>query len=80
MKIADRNGVKLRRSYRRTISNLMKAVHNCSNPKRVKNARKAERKLKTISGRLVRELQRKLLAEPLKGHAEELSLFQRVLS
>lgn len=79
VKIAERNAVKLRRSYRRTIPKLMKAVHNRSNPKRAKNARKAERKLKTIAGRLVREVQRKLPAEALKGHAEELSLFQRVL-
>ena len=80
VKIADRNGVRLRRSYRRTIPRLMKAVHNRSNPKRAKNARKAERKLGTIAGRLVRELERKLPAEALKEHAEDLALFQRVLS
>lgn len=79
-KIAGRHGVKLRRSYRRTIPKLMKAVHNRSNPKRAKNARKAERKFMTIAGRLVRELGRKLPAQALEEHAQVLSLFQRVLS
>ena len=36
----------------------------------------ADRKVKTIAGRLVRELQRKLAAE---SYSDELDLFQRVL-
>lgn len=80
VKLASRSGVKLRRSYSRTVPKLMKAVHNRSNPKRAKNARKAERKLRTIAGRLVRELRRKLPAEDLALNSGELALFERFLS
>lgn len=80
VKIAQSSGVKLRRSYRRTVPKLMKAVHNRANPRRARQARKAERKLKTISGRLVRELRRKLPPAELEAHARELGLFERVLS
>jgi IS5 family transposase len=78
--IAQRHEIKLRRSYRRTIPKLMKAVHNRSHPKRAKQARKAERKLRTIAGRLVRELRRKLSSEALENLSAELDLFDRVLS
>lgn len=78
--IAQGHEIKLRRSYRRTIPKLMKAVHNRSHPKRFKQARKAERKLRTIGGRLVRELRRKLSAEALQDLSSELDLFDRVLS
>jgi IS5 family transposase len=45
-----------------------------------KQARKADQKVKTIAGRLVRELERKLSAGMLGVYANKLSLFKRVLS
>jgi IS5 family transposase len=42
-------------------------------------ARKADRKVKTIAGRLVRELERKLSADALSRYATDLALFMRVL-
>ncbi len=77
--IAQRHGIKLRRSYRRTIPKLMMALHNRSHPKRAKQALKAQRKLRTIAGRLVRELRRKLRPEALRDLGSELDLFDRVL-
>ena len=77
--IAQRHEIQLRRSYRRTIPKLMMALHNRSHPKRAKQARKAQKKLRTIGGRLVRELRRKLSADALRDLGAELDLFDRVL-
>ena len=52
--------VKLWRSYSRTVPRLMKQQFNAKHPKRRKSARKALKQLKTIAGRLTRELERKL--------------------
>jgi transposase, IS5 family len=43
-------------------------------------ARKSARKLKTIAGRLTRELRRKLSKELLQKYEEEIKLFEKVLS
>jgi IS5 family transposase len=48
-----------------------------NHPKNHKKARKADKKIKTIAGRLVREVERKL---PAGLHADELALFKKVLS
>ena len=58
--IANQEGIKLRRSYVRTTKNLVRDTYNGTHPKRRKKANAAKRKLKTIAGRLVRELARKL--------------------
>lgn len=80
IKMADDQGISLRRSYKRTVPRLMKAQHNSKHPRRAKAARKAQRSLKTIAGRLVRELRRKLSAQALESYEEQLSLFEKVLS
>ena len=78
--IAEREGIQLRQSYKRTLKALMLAQRNGKHPKRRKKANAARRKIKTIAGRLVRELNRKLVG-PTKAHyQEQLALFQRVLN
>ena len=47
---------------------------------RGKNARKAQRKLKTIAGSVIRELLKKLPDETLKNYEAELLLYQRILN
>lgn len=79
-KIAEEEGIKLRRSYRRTVPKLMKAQHHRRHPKRAKAARAAARRLKGIAGRLTRELKRKLAEPSLKKHQETIHLFTRVLN
>ncbi|MBU2914434.1 IS5 family transposase, partial [Reichenbachiella agariperforans] len=75
--MAKKEGVKLRRSYVRTTKQLVRDTYNGAHPKRRKKANAAKRKLKTIAGRLVRELDRKLPDQQTK---ETLALFKRVLS
>ena len=58
--IAKQEGLAIRRSYVRTTKNLVRETYNGTHPKRRKKANAAKRKLKTIAGRLVRELERKL--------------------
>ena len=75
--IANKHGIKLRRSYKRTTKQLIRDTYNGTNPMRIKKARAAKRKLKTYAGRLVRELEREL-AEGMC--TKELAIFKQVLS
>lgn len=79
-KIAKKEGVEQRQSYRRVSKQLLRQTYNGKHPKRRKRAEKARRKLKTIAWRLIRELERKLPEEILLGYREELELYKKVLS
>ena len=77
--IAIKEGVKQRQTYVRTAKQLLRDTHNRKHPKRIKKALKADRKLKTIAGRLVRELERTLAATTLERHKKELNSYHRIL-
>jgi len=77
VKMAKRQAIVLRRSYKRTSKQLVRDTYNGTHPKRKKRADDAKRKLKTIAGRLVRELERKL---PEGASAGELELYKKVLA
>jgi IS5 family transposase len=79
IKIAKQNNIELRQSYTRVVKQLMIDQRFRNHPKRRKKARAAARKIKTIAGRLTRELQRKLPNEVLEQHMELFKIFQRVL-
>lgn len=74
--IAEKEGIELRQSYSRTLKKLGIDQRFRNHPKNGAKARKADKKVKTIAGRLVRELQRKL---PAESYSDELDLFQRIL-
>ena len=78
-KLADRNGVKLRRRYRKAVRQGVMAQRWRRDPKQRKAAHRALRKMKTIAGRLLRELERKLPAEVTEGQREIFALYGRVL-
>jgi len=77
VKKAKKEGITLRRSYKRTSKQLVRDTYNGSHPKRRKKANAAKRKLKTIAGRLVRELEGKL---PEGSYSNELALYRLVLA
>lgn len=79
-RIARQEGVQLRQSYRRTVKQLIRKQHNAQHPRRKKQATKALRKLKTITGRLVRDLVRKLPEERLEQHAALFAIFAQIMS
>jgi IS5 family transposase len=74
---AKKDSVVLRRSYKRTSKQLLRESYNGSHPRRRKKAKASRGKLKTIAGRLVRELERKLVPGEF---AAELELFKKVLA
>jgi IS5 family transposase len=74
--IAAKEGIELRQSYSRTLKKLGVDQRFRNHPKNGVKARKADKKVKTIAGRLVRELQRKL---PADNYNNELELFGKVL-
>ena len=78
-KIATKENVKQRQSYKRISKKLVRATYNGKHPRRKKNAQKAQRKLNTIAGRVVRELLKKLPSEILKKYEQELLLYQKIL-
>ncbi len=77
LKIADKEGLILRQTYTRTLKKLMVDLRFSKNIKNRKRVNKARRFVKTIAGRLVRELKR-LLPED-SSHSKELALFTQVL-
>jgi len=77
--IADEEGIVQRRSYKRKVKELLLQSRFASHPKRKKQARKAQRKIKTIAGSLVRELERKLNSDSQERHQHDLNLFKKVL-
>jgi len=78
--IAEEEGIELRQSYKRTIKNLSYQQRFRRSQKQQKIARKAAKKIKTIAGRLVRELERKLPADRFTKHSTTIELFKKVLS
>jgi len=78
--IALQTGVKQRQSYSRTAKQLLRNTHNAAHPKRKKSAHKAVQKLKTIAGRVVRELRRKLPDNMLQQFEDQLNLYEKILA
>ena len=78
--IAGKEGVKQRQSYVRTSKQLLRDTYNPNHPKRRKKARRAGKKLNTIAGRLLREIERKLPAKILANYEDELVVYKKVLA
>jgi len=79
-KVADEEGIGLRQSYRRVVKKLSHQQRFKNTKTGARNARKANKKIKIIAGRLVRELARKLPLGRLGIYLPDLKLYQRVLS
>ena len=75
--IADKEGLELRQTYTRTLKKLLMNQRFRHHPKNKGLAKKADKKVKTIAGRLVRELERKL---PPNFYQNDLELFRKVLA
>jgi IS5 family transposase len=75
--IADDEGIELRQSYTRILKKLLMDQRFRNHPKNKGKAKKADKKVKTIAGRMVRELDRKL---PPSLHQSILTLFKKVLA
>jgi IS5 family transposase len=79
-KVADEERIDLRQSYRRVVKKLSHQQRFKNTKTGARDARKANKKIKVIAGRLVRELARKLPLDRLGIYLPDLKLYQRVLS
>jgi len=77
--IAEQEDITQRQTYVRISKQLLRDTYNSAHVSRKKKAKKAGRKLKTIAGRLLRELERKLPEEVLETYEEEIALYKAVL-
>lgn len=73
LKIVHDKSLPLRQSYTRTLKGIYRAQRFRNHPKNRKKALKADRQLKTIAGRLVRELERNL--EGRNGYEKMFELY-----
>ena len=79
-KIVDEHDLPQRQSYKRTLKEIHRDQRFRNHPKNARKARKADRKLKTITRRLVREAERNLADRNLLDtYKEKISLYERVL-
>ena len=78
--IAQKEEVVLRQSYTQTVKKLSIIQRLRRNKGGDVKARKVSKKVKTIAGRLVRELERKLTPQALNRHSFDLQLFSKVLA
>ena len=79
-KIAEKENINQRQNYKRTIKKLLLKQRFAHHPKRRKEAKAALRKLKTIAGRLVRELERELGEIALGVYSEQLKNCNKIIS
>ena len=79
-KIAGKEGIRLRRSYVRESKQLLRDTYNGNHPKRVKQAKKARKRLKTIANIQLRDLEKRM--NPLQQflHEKSLELYKRAVN
>ena len=77
---AESENIQLRQSYRFVLKDLRMKCFNATHPRRRKAARKAQRKIKTIAGRLIRDVRRKMSSQALDIYGDSLNLFVKVLN
>jgi IS5 family transposase len=78
-KIADKENVELRQSYTQTVPKLRWAIRSKRTPGQKKQSGKALRKLRTIAGRLFREIDRNLDGITRKKYEKQLDIYKRVI-
>lgn len=79
-KIAHREGVKQRQTYKRVAKQHLRDAYFGHHPKRKKKATMARKKLRTIGNRVVRELERKLPEHLQKQYEKEFSNYKKALT
>ncbi len=80
VKIAKNEGIRLRQTYTRTLPQLVINQRHRNHPKRRKTAKAAARKIKTIAGRVLRDIENKMNTEQKAYYKKHLELFKKVLA
>jgi IS5 family transposase len=79
-RIAKRTGIKLRRSYKRESKQLLRDSYNGKHPRRMKKAKKARKRLKTIANAQIRDLKRKMNETQIAAYHDKLELYTRAVN
>jgi len=79
-KIAGKESIRLRRSYVRESKQLLRATYNGKHPKRVKQANKARRRLKTIANVQLRDLEKRMDSYQQVFYKKDLELYKRAVN
>ena len=79
-KIAEREGIKQRQTYKRVAKQHLRDAYFGHHPKRKKKATMARKKLRTIGKRVVRELERKLPEHLQKQYEKEFGNYKKALT
>jgi IS5 family transposase len=79
-RIARAEDVDQRQSYVRVAKQLLRESYFGHHPRRRTKARRARKKLRTIAGRLLRELGRKLTDEQLAAYKQHMALYWQVIT
>lgn len=81
VKTARKEGIQLNRTYRREVKNLLLAMRFSRHPKNRNRAQAARRRMKTIAGRVLRDLERKLMEQDLLTalHEKDFAFYRQVL-
>jgi transposase, IS5 family len=77
--IAKTEGILLKQRYKFTMKKLNSLLRFQHTKKGSKAAKKARKKIKTIAGRLVRELDRTLTEQALQKNQSQLSIYKKVI-
>jgi len=80
VKIAEKEGVTQRQSYKRVSKQLLRDAYFGHHPRRQKKAKMAKKKLRTIGKRVLRELERKLPSTILKDYEEVFRIYLKALT
>jgi IS5 family transposase len=78
-RIAKQEGIPLRQTYTRTLKQLMIDQRFHNHPKRKKKAKAAMRKIKTIAGRQVRDIERKFTPAQQQKYKELFIILNKIL-
>lgn len=79
-KIAEKEGIKQRQTYKRVAKQHLRDAYFGHHPKRKKKATMARKKLRTIGQRVVRELERKLPEHLQKQYESEFRNYKKALT
>jgi len=77
--IATEEGIQQRQTYKRISKQLLRDTYNPTHPKRRRKAKQSQRRLRTLAGRQLRELERLLSKEAIDKYTEQLQLYWKAI-
>ena len=80
LKLSVREGIELRRTYTREMKALKLKVRFMNHPTRMKEGRKAVKRMRTIARAMVNDIARKMDAFQLEQYGQDIELYLRVIN